>query len=75
MFNIDINYKIESIRDNMEKGWWKSGEDVEPSDSEGQNYICQEGKGRIFEHNRRLEPPSIKLLHENDEPSLEKITK
>lgn len=32
-------------------------------------------RGRIFEHNRRLEPPSIKLLHENDDPGLGKIAK
>lgn len=37
--------------------------------------FVKKGRGRTFEHNRRLEPPSIKLLHENDEPSLEKITK
>lgn len=37
--------------------------------------FLKKGRRRIFEHNRRLERPSIKILHENDEPGLEKNNK
>lgn len=36
--------------------------------------FLKRGRGRIFEHSRRLEPPSVMLIYERDESGLEEIT-